>query len=205
MEQEILKIKQWLGTGAINLFGAPMSGKDTVGKSLAKMLGAEFLSSGEIIRKFEAKSKENMTTGGELIETDRFYDIVLPYFRRDELKDKGLILSSVGRWSGEEVAVMAEAEKSGHPIKLALFLDLAEEEIVKRWELAQKTTDRGERADDQSLEILKIRLQEFRQKTLPVLAKYEELGLLLPIKVEGSREEVLRFVVKEISRVLASQ
>ena len=203
MEQEILKIKQWLGTGAINLFGAPMSGKDTVGKSLAKMLGAEFLSSGEIIREFEAKSKENMTTGGELIETDRFYDIVLPYFRRDELKAKGLILSSVGRWSGEEVAVMAEAEKSGHPIKLALFLDLAEEEIVKRWELAQKTTDRGERADDQSLEILKIRLQEFRQKTLPVLAKYQELGLLLPIKVEGSREEVLRFVVKEISRVLA--
>lgn len=205
MEQEILKIKQWLGTGAINLFGAPMSGKDTVGKSLAKMLGAEFLSSGEIIRKFEAKSKENMTTGGELIETDRFYDIVLPYFRRDELKAKSLVLSSVGRWSGEEVAVMAEAEKSGHPIKLALFLDLAEEEIVKRWELAQKTTDRGERADDQSLEILKIRLQEFRQKTLPVLAKYEELDLLLPIKVEGSREEVLRFVVKEISRVLASQ
>lgn len=205
MEQEILKIKQWLGTGAINLFGAPMSGKDTVGKSLAKMLGAEFLSSGEIIRKFEAKSKENMTTGGELIETDRFYDIVLPYFRRDELKSKSLVLSSVGRWSGEEVAVMAEAEKSGHPIKLALFLDLAEEEIVKRWELAQKTTDRGERADDQSLEILKIRLQEFRQKTLPVLAKYEELGLLLPIKVEGSREEVLSFVVKEISRVLALQ
>lgn len=205
MEQEILKIKQWLGTGAINLFGAPMSGKDTVGKSLAKMLGAEFLSSGEIIRKFEAKSKENMTTGGELIETDRFYDIVLPYFRRDELKAKSLVLSSVGRWSGEEVAVMAEAEKSGHPIKLALFLDLAEEEIVKRWELAQKTTDRGERADDQSLEILKIRLQEFRQKTLPVLAKYEELGLILPIKVEGSREEVLRFVVKEISRVLALQ
>lgn len=205
MEQEILKIKQWLGTGAINLFGAPMSGKDTVGKSLAKMLGAEFLSSGEIIRKFEAKSKENMTTGGELIETDRFYDIVLPYFRRDELKAKSLVLSSVGRWSGEEVAVMAEAEKSGHPIKLALFLDLAEEEIVKRWELAQKTTDRGERADDQSLEILKIRLQEFRQKTLPVLAKYEELDLLLPIKVEGSREEVLRFVVKEISHVLASQ
>ena len=205
MEQEILKIKQWLGTGAINLFGAPMSGKDTVGKSLAKMLGAEFLSSGEIIRKFEAKSKENMTTGGELIETDRFYDIILPYFRRDELKAKSLVLSSVGRWSGEEVAVMAEAEKSGHPIKLALFLDLAEEEIVKRWELAQKTTDRGERADDQSLEILKIRLQEFRQKTLPVLAKYEELGLLLPIKVEGSREEVLRFVVKEISRVLALQ
>lgn len=205
MEQEIAKIKQGLGTGSINIFGAPMSGKDTVGKSLAKMLGAKFLSSGEIIREFEAKSKENMTTGGELIKTDQFYEIVLPYFRRSELSGKGLILSSVGRWNGEEVAVLAEAKKSGHPIRLVLFLDLAEEEIIKRWEVAKETADRGERADDRNLEILKIRLQEFKQKTLPVLEKYKKLGLLLPIQVSGDREEVLKLVVTEISRVLASR
>ena len=30
MEEKITVIKQWLGTGSINVFGLPFSGKDTV-------------------------------------------------------------------------------------------------------------------------------------------------------------------------------
>ena len=32
---KLAKIKAWLGTGSLNVFGLPMSGKDTVGERLA--------------------------------------------------------------------------------------------------------------------------------------------------------------------------
>ena len=54
---KVSNIKKWLGTGSINIFGLPMSGKDTVGKRLAELIGGEFLSSGDIIRDYEAKQK----------------------------------------------------------------------------------------------------------------------------------------------------
>jgi len=45
MEEKIVAIKKWLGTGSINIFGLPMSGKDTMGIRLAEALGGKFLSS----------------------------------------------------------------------------------------------------------------------------------------------------------------
>ena len=53
MDDKIETIKAWLGTGSINIFGLPMSGKDTQGIKLAETLGAKFLSSGMIIRAME--------------------------------------------------------------------------------------------------------------------------------------------------------
>ena len=40
---KLAMIKSWLGTGSLNVFGLPMSGKDTVGERLAKDLDAKFL------------------------------------------------------------------------------------------------------------------------------------------------------------------
>ena len=57
MEEKLSIIKSWLGSGSINLFGLPMSGKDTQGIKLAEALDAKFLSSGMIIRNMEAKTR----------------------------------------------------------------------------------------------------------------------------------------------------
>ena len=54
LNEKIEMIKNWLGTGSLNIFGLPMSGKDTVGMRLAEDLQAKFLSSGIIIRAYEA-------------------------------------------------------------------------------------------------------------------------------------------------------
>ena len=82
MEEKIAKIKAWLGTGSINVFGLPMSGKDTQGIRLAEALDAKFLSSGMIIRSMEKKAQLNTTGNGELTPTDLFYEWVLPYLER---------------------------------------------------------------------------------------------------------------------------
>ena len=195
---KIAKIKEWLGTGSINIFGLPMSGKDTVGMRIAEDLQAKFLSSGIIIRAFEAEQNQHMTDNGQLIPTDTFYDIILPYFSRPELKHNSLVLSSVGRWSGEEDRIMEAARKGGHEIRAVVLLDLSETEVKKRFEIAKTLNDRGERADDSDINIFETRIKEFKEKTMPVLSHYEELGLLIKVNAEKSREEVYQDVIDRL-------
>ena len=195
---KLAMIKSWLGTGSLNVFGLPMSGKDTVGERLAKDLGAKFLSSGIIIRAFEAEQNQNMTGSGQLIPTNTFYDIILPYFSREEMKDDSLILSSVGRWAGEEDKIMEAAKNGGHEIKAVVLLDLTEADVKNRFEAAKELNDRGGRADDASIEIFETRIREFNKKTVPVLNHYDELKLLIRVPADGSRDEVYSSVVDKL-------
>ena len=199
MEENLETIKNWLGTGSINVFGLPMSGKDTVGVQLAEKLGGKFLSSGLIVRAMEQATNQNLTHEGKLMPSSIFYDWVLPYFEKPELADYPLVLSSIGRWAGEEDQVMSVAAASGHPIKAVLLLLLSAPAAIARWEAAKYLNDRGLRADDADPEVFKTRINEYREKTLPVLRHYQELGLLVPAKAEASREQVFQNVVEALA------
>ena len=202
--EKLEKIKSWLGTGSLNIFGLPMSGKDTVGMRLAEDLQAKFLSSGIIIRAYEAEQNEDMTGSGKLIPTNTFYDIILPYFSREELHNDSLVLSSVGRWSGEEDKIMEAAKAGGHEIKAVVMLDLTEEEVKNRFEAAKDLNDRGERADDANIEVFETRLAEFREKTMPVLNHYDELKMLVKVPAIGSRDEVYVNVIDRLVEFIDS-
>lgn len=204
LSEKLVKIKNWLGTGSLNIFGLPMSGKDTVGMRLAEDLQAKFLSSGIIIRAYEAEQNEDMTGSGKLIPTNTFYDIILPYFSREELRDDSLVLSSVGRWSGEEDKIMEAAKAGGHEIKAVVMLDLTEEEVKNRFEAAKELNDRGERADDANIEVFETRLAEFREKTMPVLNHYDELKMLVKVPASGSRDEVYTNVIDRLVEFIDS-
>ena len=204
LNEKLEKIKSWLGTGSLNIFGLPMSGKDTVGMRLAEDLQAKFLSSGIIIRAYEAEQNEDMTGSGKLIPTNTFYDIILPYFSREELRNDPLVLSSVGRWSGEEDKIMEAAKVGGHEIKAVVMLDLTEEEVKNRFEVAKELNDRGERADDANIEVFETRLAEFREKTMPVLNHYDELKMLVKVPASGSRDEVYTNVIDRLVEFIDS-
>ncbi len=199
MDEKVEKIKSWLGAGSINIFGLPMSGKDTVGKRLAELIGAEFLSSGDIIRDYEAKKDDHMTENGELIPTNKFYDIVLPHFYSEDLIDKPLILSSIGRWEGEEDEVMKNTKDSGHEIKAVIYLKLSEDDVRTRWNAAKELGDRGMRGDDADPKVFETRIEEFHEKTEPVLKHYDKLNLLIEIDASGTRDEVFNNVINALS------
>lgn len=194
-------IRNWIGTGSINIFGKPFSGKDTVGNRLAAELQGVLLSSGEILRQAQSNDEnlKNEMNSGALANTDKFRSIVLPYFAKEELKDKPLIMSSIGRWEGEEIDVIKAAEAAGHPIKVALELAISEEEMEKRRQAALESGDRGSRGDDNSEEVLQKRIDEFNEKTLPVLATYEKMGLLVRVQTDSDRDTVFRRVLEAIS------
>lgn len=205
MEEKINKIKEWLGTGSINIFGLPMSGKDTQGVKLAEALGAKLLSSGMIIRAMEQETRQNLSGDGALIPTNVFYEWVLPYLERRDLFDYPLILSSVGRWAGEETQVMNVAAGAGHEIKAAVILNVSEADVTKRFEAAKILEDRGERADDRDETTFRRRLEEFRAKTLPVLQHYRELGLLVEVNGDQGREEVFNELVEKLYQKAVSE
>lgn len=199
MEEQLQLIKKWLGTGSINIFGLPMSGKDTVGVRLAEAINGKFLSSGLIARTLEKSTNQNITGGGKLMPSNLFYDWVLPYFEKKELWEYPLVLSSIGRWEGEENQVMSVAKASGHPIRAVIMLQLSEQDAIERWEAAKLLNDRGLREDDTNPEVFQTRINEYREKTVPVLRHYQELGLLVPVKADVPRDQVFANVVEVLT------
>lgn len=196
--QKILYIKNWLGTGSVNIFGLPMSGKDTVGVKLAEAIGGKFLSSGLIIRANEELTRQHFTDKGDLAPTDIFADWVLPYFDKPELANCPLVLSSIGRWSGEENMVMERAEKSNHPIKAVVILNVSEADVLNRWQAVATLNDRGVRRDDSNQAIFQNRIDEFRKKTAPVILHYRALGLLVEVNADMDRDAVFNELINQL-------
>jgi adenylate kinase len=185
-QKEIQIIEQWLGTGSINIFGMPFAGKDTHSHTLAEQLDGVVLGGGDILRNSVIPEHvQKKMDAGELAPTDEYIQIVLPYLSRPEFASKPLILSSVGRWHGEEEGVISVAKASGHELKAVVLLHVSQEVALERWEHSQKHLTRGERADDQHHK-LDVRFAEFHNKTEPVIEFYRQTGLL--IEIDGTPE-----------------
>lgn len=191
-------IREWVGTGAINIFGVPFSGKDTVGKRLAEAIGGKFLSSGAIIRERAGEELAHVHSAGDLTPTELFREWVLPYFYREDMEEDPLVLSSIGRWAGEEDDVMRTARRAGHEIWAAVSLELSENEVWNRWSASEGVGDRAERPDDMDAKIIEKRLEEFKEKTVPVIRRYRELGLAVSVRAEGTRGEVFESVINAL-------
>jgi len=206
MEDKIRFLKNWLGTGSVNVFGLPMSGKDTVSKRLSESLGGVYVSSGEILRSAEQKGEQVVDMGdGKWVPQQQFFDIVLPYLSREELRGRALILGGVGRWVGEETQTMAALVNAGHPTSAVVFLEIGIEEIKRRFDALSTVNDRGARADDADFSLVESRIVEFREKTLPVIEKYRELGLLVSIDAGLSRDEVFESAIEKLYSFAVSQ
>lgn len=199
-EDLVTNITKWLGTGSINIFGRPFSGKDTQAKKLAVMLGGEVIGGGEILRSTAADSIKEVTGTGLLAPQDEYLKIVLPYFSQEKYRGKSLILSSVGRWHGEEEGVIEALKSSGHELKAVIALDIDESEVRKRWEAARSSGDRGRRTDD-AHGALGVRLSEFWNKTLPVLETYRSMGLLIEINGANPPADVTNEIIEKLAKL----
>lgn len=198
MDENIKVIKKWLGSGSINIFGLPFSGKDTQGNVLAEAFGGVMISSGDILRHDHGnKQIQQIMAEGGIIPSELFEQIVLPFLSKPDLNDKPLILSSVGRSEGEEQIIMDATENSGHPLKAVIILNLSEEDVWNRYEEAKIEHDRGERSDDKA-EALKHRLQEFQDKTTPVIRFYRQHRLLIEVDGTRHKDEVTKQIFEKL-------
>lgn len=200
MEEDIKTIKQWLGTGSINIFGRPFAGKDTQGRIIADLLGGSLVAGGDILRSYHDQDKiQKVMAAGGLIPSDFYLSVLIPYLSRPEFEDKPLILSAVGRLQGEESVIMEATTRSGHPIKAIVLMNLSEEDVWRRFEEAKLKHDRGERTDDHR-EVLKNRLQKFQDKTMPVIEFYRQNDLLVEVDGMLELEEVTEQIIQRLAQ-----
>ena len=201
---DITAIASWLGTGSINLFGLPYAGKDLHGRELADFFHAPpVLSGGHILRNSHIPQHVKVQMeAGFLAPTDEFIEIVTPYLSSPEFQGKPLILSSVGRWIGEEQGVIQALEASQHPLKAVIFLNIDKNTMLQRWEKSQEEQDRGSRADD-AAHLIDTRYEEFQTKTLPVIDFYRQAGLLIEIDSRIPKAEVTQIILAELLKKTA--
>jgi len=185
MESQQKQIKEWLGSGSLNIFGLPFAGKDTQGSRLAAVVNGVMLSSGDILRHDHGNTDiQRIMAEGGIVTSDLFEQVVVPYLSRPELDGRPLILSEVGRMEGEQQVVMRATEATNHPTKAVILLNMPDKEIWKRFEQSQQSHDRGDRADD-NRDVLQKRLDSYKEKVVPVINWYRDKGLL--IEIDGTQ------------------
>lgn len=203
--EKIDAIKKWLGAGTINIFGRPFSGKDAQGQRLVEKFGGNLVGGGEILRNSNIPEHiKEYSRKGRLIPINDYINIVLPYLSQTNFSDKPLFLSSVGRWHGEEDGVVQALDKSNHPLKAVIYLNISNNESHCRWLAREINNDRSNRQDDTEA-TLNVRFTEFQEKTIPVLNYYRDLGLLVEIDGKGPRDEVTSSIISALHKKAASQ
>lgn len=198
-ETELEIIRLWLTTGSINIFGRPFSGKDTQAQVLSEIFNAPIIGGGDIIRASSHEQIKSHVATGKLAPQKEYLAMVLPYLKRKEYTSKPLILSSLGRWHGEENPICKSASEALHPIKAVIHLNINEKDVISRWKSATKIGDRGYRDDDNQNSI-NTRLSEFKTKTVPVIDYYKNKGILIEIDGTQEKSQVTNDILNELRK-----
>jgi adenylate kinase len=159
------------------------------------VFGGNLVGGGEILRSNDIPDRaKQCLTSGELIPTEDYINIVLPFLSQPAFSDSPLFLSAVGRWHGEENGVMQALSQSNHPLKAVIHLNISDDVSFHRWEVLGTLKDRPDRHDD-TRDVLATRLNEYQQKTKPVIDYYKQLGILIEIDGDKTRDEVTQDII----------
>ena len=179
------------------LLGPPGSGKGTQAKRLCEELGVPHVSTGDMLRDAVAAGSElgrrveGIMRSGELVDDRTMAEVVRERLAKDDARD-GFILDGYPRNLSQAETLDAILEASGADLDAVVFLDVPEEELVRR-ALGRK------RADDTE-EVIRERLRIFREQTEPLIGHYEERGLLEHVDGLGTVEEITGRIEKVLDR-----
>lgn len=154
----------------IFLIGPQGSGKGTQAKLLAKKLNFFHWEMGGILRQVASEQTElgqeikNLIDQGILLSDEMLYKVVDS--RLSEIpKDTGIIFDGIPRRIGQAEYLLNYLTKQGRTDFVTLFINLPEDLTMQR--LLNRAKIEG-RADDTE-EKIKLRLEQYKQDTVPVL------------------------------------
>lgn len=174
------------GKTFVVLMGAPGAGKGTQAKLLEKELLLPQVATGDLFR----SNLKNQTELGQLAKgyMDRgelVPDEVTVAMVRDRLSqpdcERGAILDGFPRNPSQADALNELLAEFNGEIKVVPFIYVDQEVLIER--LLKRAEIEG-RADDNE-ETIRKRMEVYQKQTAPLLAYYEEKGLL--VKVDGDR------------------
>ena len=209
------------------LLGPPGSGKGTQGERLQEEHRLPYYATGDILRAAVAdeteigqKAKEYMDRG-DLVPDDVIIGVICERIQAEEAAD-GFILDGFPRTVPQAEALDSEMQRLGRSLSVALLIDVPDEEVVRRLGGRRTCVKEGHvfhvdfdppaeegvcdvcggelivRDDDRD-DVIRNRLEQYHEKTEPLVVYYEGKDILR--KVDGSRG--LDEVTEEIRGVLA--
>lgn len=180
------------------LIGAPGSGKGTQAGRLASRFGIAHLSSGDLLRK-------HVTDGTALGQTIRSYldrgdlvpdAVVIDMMRKPVVaatQAGGYVLDGFPRTVEQAKAAFPTAQALGVAVQVAVHLDVARDELVRR------LLARGRGSDDTEA-VIKRRLQVYLDKTVPLVEYYAAREWLFTVDGTMPPEDVHEAIVDQIRR-----
>lgn len=184
----------------IVLFGPPGAGKGTQSENLISKYGLVHLSTGDILRSEIARGTELGKKAKEIMDRGELVgdDIVIGMIesKLDENPNaKGFIFDGFPRTTAQAVALDDLLQKKGTGISGMLALEVENEELIKRLLLRGK--DSG-RPDDRDENVIRRRIKEYNDKTLPLKNYYSDQGKFHSINGIGTIDEIFKSLVDRI-------
>ena len=164
------------------LLGAPGSGKGTQAERVARALQVPAISTGEMLRQAVADGSElggrvaGVMAAGLLVDDGLMAEVVQERLHRSDALG-GFILDGYPRTAGQAETLDSVLIGADGRLDAVVLLDVPEAVLVRR-ALARK------RADDRE-DVVRQRLELYREKTEPLIGYYEQRGLLL--RIDGNR------------------
>ena len=170
------------------LFGPPGAGKGTQSANLIEKYQLLHISTGDILRaEIQNKTKLGLEAKGLMDEGLLVPDnIVIGMIRKvveSNPEAKGFIFDGFPRTKNQASELDLLLNENGGSILLMLSLEVSDEELIKRLLLRGKESSR---ADDQSEEIIRNRIQEYEKKTAPLKEFYKNQNKYISIEGIGT-------------------
>lgn len=172
----------------IIIFGPPLAGKGTQSKRIINDFGLTHLSTGDALREEKALQSElgikasEYSSKGLLAPDDLVAQIVEKFYHNNK-SHKGILFDGYPRNIEQAKHLLNVIENDGSKIEKIIFLKVPEEELLKR---AIKRVEEENRTDDRDSEIVKTRIHEFGNATIPAIDFIKEYGIKT-IEINGNQ------------------
>jgi adenylate kinase len=173
------------------LLAPPGAGKGTQGTRLAAWSGAEHIAAGDVLRA-EAKAGNDLAreiaahqARGDLVPDQIVVDALTPAIITAAARG-GFILDGFPRNLPQAVAAADLAVRLGFTLHAAIYLQAPEEVLTRR--LLGRASQDG-RTDD-TIEVIRHRLQVYAETTGPLVPYYAERGILVTVNADQPPDAV---------------
>ena len=186
------------------LFGPPGSGKGTQSEKLVEKYHLIHLSTGDLLRKeISTKTELGLAAQGFMNEGKLVPDEVVIGMIGNCIdanpQAKGFLFDGFPRTVPQANALDVLLSKKSTPINTVLFLQVNEDELIKR--LVKRGETSG-RADDVDPAIQKKRQDVYKEQTLPVSDYYQQFGKVVNVIGEGSIDNIFGGLSNEIDKFI---
>lgn len=175
----------------IALFGPPGAGKGTQSDLIVEKYNLHYISTGDLLRKEIAdgttlgRKAKNIIAAGGLVSDEIIVQIIEKTINENSESD-GFLFDGFPRTYVQAYILAGLMIKLHTSLNCLISLELEEEEAVNRLLERGKTSGRS----DDNEQVIRNRLKEYYEKTLPVLQVYKDKGIYAAIDSKNSIEKV---------------